>query len=61
MPGTPAVFLHGQRYTGRVEAVTLDGRAAALIPLFGEDPAVLARDVATRYRAVQALLPAPDP
>ena len=56
MPGTPAVFLHGQLYTGRVEPVTLDGRAASLIPLFGEDPAVLARDVLTRYRAVPAIL-----
>jgi len=38
MPGTPAVFLHGQLYTGRVEPVTLDGRAASLIPLFGRIP-----------------------
>jgi len=48
----PTTTLHGKPYAGKVATVTLDGRTAYIVPLFGDEPDAVAKEVEGRYRAV---------
>ena len=52
----PTALLHGKEYAGTVERVTVNGKPAYLIPLFGDDPAALKADLETRYGAAMKTL-----
>ena len=58
MAKAPAVTLHGRKYEGALESVTIDGKPAFLIPLFGEDPAKVKDGIEKRYADAMAALPA---
>jgi hypothetical protein len=49
MPRAPSALLHGKEYAGKVESVSLSGKAAYIIPLFGDDPAQVKQGIEQRY------------
>jgi hypothetical protein len=53
----PSVRLHNDEYKGAVESVTINGKQAYLIPLFGDDPAALKAGIEQRYADAMATLP----
>jgi len=56
MAKPPTTVLHGRRYVSKGETVTIDGRKAYIIPLFGQAPERLRRGIAARYaQAMKAL------
>jgi hypothetical protein len=56
MAQAPSVRVHGTDYAGPATAVTIDGKPAWLIPLFGDEPSKLAAGVETRYRQALTVL-----
>ena len=53
----PTALLHGKEYAGTVETVTITGKPAWLIPLYGDDPATAKKGVEARYTAAMGTLP----
>jgi hypothetical protein len=57
MDRPPSALLHGKEYTGKVESVTIGGRNAYLVPLFGDDPAKVKDGIEKRHAEAMAQLP----
>ncbi len=57
LDAAPTALLHGTEYAGTVEPVTINGKAAYLIPLFGGDPVKLKEGIEKRYADAMAALP----
>lgn len=57
MAKAPAVILHGKKYEGVVDTVTVDGKPAFLIPLFGNEPAKIKDGLEKRFADAMAVLP----
>lgn len=53
----PAVILHGKSYAGPVETVTVDGKPAFMIPLFGDKPDAVKSGLPERVAAALSSLP----
>ena len=56
MDRAPSALLHGKEYEGKVESVTIDGQAAHIIPLFGDEPTQVKKGLERRYRRAMAAL-----
>jgi len=56
MEQAPTALLHGKEYTATPISVTINGKPAWLIPLFGDDPATVKQGVEARYTAAMGTL-----
>jgi hypothetical protein len=57
MDAAPTALLHGKEYAAPATPVTVNGKPAYLIPLFGDDPAALKDGLEKRYADAMGALP----
>ncbi len=57
MDKAPTALLHGKEFVGTAERVSVNGKDAYIIPLFGDDPTIVKQDMEIRYKAAMDSLP----